>query len=119
VELDAGPYHVEGALHATPAAEPFGAALRRAAWVPLTEVTVTYHRSADDIREDVATLIVNRDWACSFREVKEDRGRALPQTRETAPPDASCAIEAIGTVGNESTSGSAAFELVPVSRPPR
>lgn len=78
VELDVGPYHVAGALHGTPAAEPLGAALRRAVWVPLTEVTVSYRRGANDICEDVATLLVNRDLVRAFRVVEEDRDEASP-----------------------------------------
>ncbi|MHB8399922.1 MAG: hypothetical protein ACYDCI_13490 [Candidatus Limnocylindrales bacterium] len=81
VELDIGPYHVEGSLHGTPAAEPLGAALRRAAWVPLTEVTLTYVRGADDIREDVATLLINHDLVHAFRVVEE-----VGMIMSTGPP---------------------------------
>ena len=101
VELDVGPYHVEGAVHGTPAAEPLGAILRRAAWIPLTEASVTYRRGADDIREDVATLLVNHDLVRAFRLVEEERD-ALPwEAPGTAPPAASRAIDGTGTTRDD------------------
>jgi hypothetical protein len=101
VEMDVGPYHVEGAVHGTPAAEPLGAALRRAAWIPLTDATVTYRRGADDISEDVATLLVNRDLVRSFRVMKKERVAVSWETLRTAQPAVSRAIEVTGAMRDE------------------
>jgi len=77
VEVDMGPYHIEGAVHGTPASDPVIAAFRRAHWVPLTDATVTY-RSGDDAQSDkITTLIVNRDLATLFRAI-EDKNVRLP-----------------------------------------
>ena len=67
VEVEVGPYRVVGRVHGPPTADPFASALRRAAWVPLTEATVMYHRGADDVSEEVTTLLVNRHLMRSFR----------------------------------------------------
>lgn len=85
VGLDVGPYRVEGAVHGTPAAEPLGAVLRRGAWLPLTDATVTYHRGADDVRENVDTLLVNHDLVRSFRVVEEDRVSLYREGDEAFP----------------------------------
>ena len=71
VVVDLGPYHIVGAIHGTPASDPLSGVLRRAAWVPLTDVTVTYRRGPDSVSDDVATLLVNRNLANSFRAVDE------------------------------------------------
>jgi hypothetical protein len=71
VEVDLGPYHVEGAVHGTPASDPVIASFRRGAWVPLTEVTVTYQAGDDPQVDTVSTLIVNRDLATLFRAIEE------------------------------------------------
>ena len=71
VEVEVGPYRVHGRVHGTSASEPLGWVLRRAAWVPLTEATVMYRRGADDVSEEVATLLVNRQLMRSFRAVEE------------------------------------------------
>ena len=67
IEVDLGPYHVEGAVHGTPASDPIGAALRRPSWVPLTDVTVHYTEAGRSVREHVETLVVNRPLATRFR----------------------------------------------------
>jgi hypothetical protein len=41
--------------------------LRRAAWLPLTEATVTYRRGPDDVTDKVTTLLVNRHLMRTFR----------------------------------------------------
>jgi hypothetical protein len=69
IEADLGPYHVEGAVHATSASDPFGASLRRAPWVPLTEATVEYQEAGRLVREEIETLIVNRPLATKFRPI--------------------------------------------------
>jgi hypothetical protein len=67
-----------GFVHGTSASDPLGAVLRRAAWVPLTDVTVTYHRGLDSVSDHVATLIVNRNLTSLFRAA----GDRLPVARE-------------------------------------
>ena len=68
VEVEIGPYHVIGRVHGPPTANPFAAVLKRGAWLPLTEATVVYWRGAEEIKEPVATLLVNRHLMKSFRE---------------------------------------------------
>jgi hypothetical protein len=85
VEVELGPYHVEGAVHGAPASDPVVASFHRAPWVPLTDVTVKY-RSGEETRSDeVTTLIVNRDLARLFRAIdgeatllRWEPGRAMP-----------------------------------------
>ena len=69
VETEVGPYRVVGRVHGPPTADPFAAVLKRGAWVPLTEATVTYRRGEEDISENVATLLVNRYLMRYFREL--------------------------------------------------
>lgn len=71
VEVDLGPYHIEGAVHGAPASDPVVASFRRASWVPLTEVTVTYTASESPQSDKIKTLIVNRDLARLFRAIEE------------------------------------------------
>lgn len=71
VEVDLGPYHVEGAVHGTPASDPVIASFRRGSWVPLTDVTVTYQAGDDAQTDTVSTLVVNRDLATLFRAIEE------------------------------------------------
>ena len=71
VVVDLGPYQVVGAVHGTPASDPLGAVLRRAAWVPLTDVTITYQRGLELVSDDVAALLVNRTLASSFRATEQ------------------------------------------------
>jgi hypothetical protein len=75
VEVDMGPYHIEGAVHGTPASDPVIAAFRRAHWVPLTDVTVTYRAGDDSQSDKITTLIVNRDLATLFRAIEEQNVR--------------------------------------------
>src|ERR1035437_4832214 len=42
VEVEVGPYLVEGRVHGTPASEPLADFLRQVAWVPQTEATVRW-----------------------------------------------------------------------------
>jgi hypothetical protein len=71
VEIEMGPYHIEGAVHGTPASDPVIASFRRASWVPLTDVTVTYRAGEDSQTDTVTTLVVNRDLATLFRAIEE------------------------------------------------
>jgi hypothetical protein len=101
VQTDLGPYHVEGDAHGTPASDPLHVALRRAAWVSLTDVTITYRRGADMVRDEVATLLVNRDVASTFQAV-EPVSVALPWEASGAPrPAAARALDLTGTIGEE------------------
>lgn len=71
VEIDMGPYHIEGAVHGTPASDPVIASFRRANWVPLTDVIVTYTAGDDSQSDAITTLVVNRDLATLFRAIEE------------------------------------------------
>jgi hypothetical protein len=71
VEVAVGPYLLDGWVHGTAASNPFGAILRRQDWVPLTGAIVMYRRGADDISEEVETLLVNRHVMISYRVVEE------------------------------------------------
>lgn len=70
VEVDLGPYRVEGALHGLPAGDPLGMILRRPPWVPLTDAKITYHRGTGPVTDEVETLLVNRELARSMRPVE-------------------------------------------------
>jgi hypothetical protein len=87
IEVDLGPYHVEGAVHGTPASDPLGSALRRAPWVPLTDVTVRYNEAGCLVREEVETLIVNRTLATKFRPM-EVVSPLLPWEKPRPAPEA-------------------------------
>jgi hypothetical protein len=94
VEVDMGPYHIEGAVHGAPASDPVIASFRRAAWVPLTEVTVTYQAGEDAQRDKVTTLIVNRDLATLFRAIEEKKSVLLPwETKRAHEPAMAPATE--------------------------
>lgn len=98
VAVDLGPYGVIGAVHGTPASDPLGAVLHRAPWVPLTDVTLTYSSGTELIREEMATLLVNRDLASSFRTV-EDVSVLLPwETRRTPTSTKVRTIDLTGTL---------------------
>ena len=68
VEVETGAYRIVGWIHAPRAADPFASVLKRGAWVPLTQATVTYRRGSEDVSDRVATLLVNRHLMRSFRE---------------------------------------------------
>jgi hypothetical protein len=91
VAVDLGPYRVVGLVHGTPASDPLATALRRAAWLPVTDATVTYRRGPDSVSDEVATLLVNRTLASSIRAV-EEASVVLPwedaRTRRPAAPHA-------------------------------
>ena len=80
--VDLGPYAITGFVHSTSASDPLGAVLRRAAWVPLTDVTITYRRGQDSVTDEVETLLVNRNLTSLFRAV-EDRF-PIPHARDIA-----------------------------------
>jgi hypothetical protein len=68
VEVDIGPYRILGNVHGPRGGDPFGAVLRRGAWVPLTQANVLYVRGGQDVRDRVPVLLVNRHLMRSFRE---------------------------------------------------
>jgi hypothetical protein len=68
VEIETGPYRVEGWVHGPPGGNPFASVLRRGTWVPLTQTVVTYRRGDEDAWERIATLLVNRHLMRLFRE---------------------------------------------------
>ncbi len=101
VEVNLGPYQVVGAVHGTPASDPLRAVLRRAAWVPLTDVVVVYHLGPDSVKDDVATLVVNRNLASSIRAV-ELASAVLPwETPETPRKVVPGALDLTGTLRDE------------------
>jgi hypothetical protein len=69
VDVEVGPYVIEGFVHGTPASEPLGMVLRQVAWVPLTEATVMYRCGASDITEEMSAVLVNRQLMRSFKAV--------------------------------------------------
>ena len=98
VSVNLGPYNVVGLVHGTPASDPLGAAVRRAAWLPITEATVTYQRGPDSVCEEVGTLLVNRTLASSFRAL-EEASVALPWEAKRMPrPATARAIDLTGTL---------------------
>ena len=68
VEVDIGPYRILGMVHGPRGGDPFGAVLRRGAWVPLTQASVLYVRGGEDVRDRVPVLLVNRHLMRTFRE---------------------------------------------------
>ena len=97
VEVDLGPYHIEGAVHGTPASNPVVASFRRAAWVPLTEVTVTYHSGEEAHSDEITTLVVNRDLATLFRALEEEASVLLPWEKNRAlAPSLARAVDMAG-----------------------
>jgi hypothetical protein len=97
VEVDLGPYHIEGAVHGTPASNPVVASFRRAAWVPLTEVTVTYRSGEEAQSDEITTLVVNRDLATLFRALEEEASVLLPWEKKRAlAPSMASAVDMAG-----------------------
>ena len=101
VTVDLGPYTVVGLVHGTPASDPLVAAVRRATWLPLTDATVTYRRGPDSACDEVATLLVNRTLASSFRPL-EEASVSLPwEAKRTPRPATPRAIDLTGTLRDE------------------
>jgi len=74
VRTEVGPYSVEGTVHGTVAAEPIGRALRLDSWVPMTDATVMYRRSSEEVADEVPVLLVNRRLLQNLREI----GKPVP-----------------------------------------
>jgi hypothetical protein len=101
VAVELGVYHVEGHVHGTPASDPLFLALRRAAWVPLTDATISYRRGEEDVRDEFETLLVNRTLAVSFKELEVD-GAAVPwETARPAVPPSPRAVDLTGTLRDD------------------
>lgn len=101
VMVDLGPYQIVGLVHGTPASDPLGTALRRAAWVPLTDATVTYLRGGNPASDDVETLLVNRHKASSIRAV-ESESVVLPwEAPRTPRPTTARAFDLTGTLRDD------------------
>jgi hypothetical protein len=96
VDVDLGPYRVEGHLHATPASDPLASVVRRATWVPLTDATLHYRAGTDEVSEDVGTIIVNRTLASSFRAVVEPSILLPWETPRKPPATARGAVDLTG-----------------------
>ena len=98
VAVELGVYHVEGHVHGTPASDPLYLALRRAAWVPLTDATISYRRGGEDARDEFETLLVNRTMASSFKELEVD-GVAVPwEAARPGVPPAPRTVDLTGTL---------------------
>ena len=85
VIVELGPYQVEGDVHGTPASDPLYATVRRAVWVPLTDATIRYRRGPESVTDEVATLLVNRELASSFKAVPDVASVALPWESARGP----------------------------------
>ena len=119
VGIEIGPYHVEGAVHGTPASDPLESALRRAPWVPLTEVTVRYERGGQAASEEIATLVVNRGFASSFQLIEEPSVLLPWETPRASSSPASRSLDLTATIseGWDGVIGEAAPPLVPTLAP--
>jgi hypothetical protein len=101
VVVDLGAYRIVGSVHGTPASDPVAIALRREAWVPLTEATVTYRRGADEVTDDVDTLLVNRPAATTFR-AEEEVSVLLPwEGRRLHPTLTARAVDLTGMLADD------------------
>ena len=81
--VDLGPYEIVGVVHSTSASDPLGAVLRRAAWVPIADASITYRRGPATVTEDVDVLLVNRNLTSLFR-ATEGRFPVAHATEDTA-----------------------------------
>jgi hypothetical protein len=101
VHVDVGPYRIEGSVHGTPAADPVALALRRAAWLPLTDCTVAYRRGSETVKEDVEILLVNRDLATSLRPVEETSALLPWETAREKPAMTSRSVDLTHSLQDE------------------
>ena len=65
--MEVGPYRVVGRVHGPVTGDPFASVMRRAAWLPLTEATLTYRFGGEEVRDVVATLLINRHQIHPFQ----------------------------------------------------
>jgi hypothetical protein len=101
VEVDVGPYVVIGMVHGTAASDPMTAALRRAAWLPLTEASITYRRGADDVTDTVETIIVNRALATLFKVVEDDAFKLPWESDSPKIPSVGSGVDLTAWIGYE------------------
>lgn len=90
VDLQTGPYHVQGFLHALPGSDPITSMRRRETMVPLTDAWIEF--GVGNIRQHrpVGTLLVNRERLTWFKGVVDEKiaSPALPGVKATEPaPD--------------------------------
>ena len=71
VLVESGPYLIGGHLHAAPGADPMIRMLGRDPMVPITAAWIAYRPGADDLRDRVGTIIVNRELATRIERVSE------------------------------------------------
>ncbi len=102
IVVELGPYRVVGLVHGTPASDPLASALRRAAWLPLTDATVTYRRGSLDVSDTVETLLVNRTLATSLQALEEETVMLPWEAQATPRASASRALDMTGTLRDES-----------------
>jgi hypothetical protein len=103
IVAELGPYRVVGLVHGTPASDPLASALRRAAWLPLTDATLTYRRGSLDVSDSVETLLVNRTQATSLRALEEETVLLPWESSATPKSGTSRALDMTGTVRDESS----------------
>ena len=84
--VDLGPYEIVGVVHSTSASDPLGAVLRRAAWVPMTDASISYRRGPATVTEDVDVLLVNRNLTSLFR-ATEGRFPVAHTPEDTGGPE--------------------------------
>ena len=103
IVVELGPYRVVGLVHGTPASDPLAAALRRAAWLPLTDATVSYRRGSVEVSDTVETLLINRTQARSLQAL-EEASMLLPWESPATPKSAtSRALDMTGTLRDEAS----------------
>jgi len=85
IALRAGPYLVNGDLHAAPGMDPLVFFRRRRPMVPLTDATVEYRAVESPVQEFAGTIVVNRDHIDWVRETEDGlRAVELPAITSTA-----------------------------------
>ena len=70
--VKAGPYHVEGFLHALPGSDPLGSLKRRRPFVALTDASVEFVGSHGHEHRTVETLLINREQVDWIKSVVDD-----------------------------------------------
>ncbi len=101
IVAELGPYRVVGLVHGTPASDPLAAALRRAAWLPLTDATITYRRGAVDVSDTFETLVINRTLATSLQALEEESVLLPWEAQQASRAGASRALDLTGTFHDE------------------
>jgi hypothetical protein len=101
IVAELGPYRVVGLVHGTPASDPLAAALRRAAWLPLTDATVTYRRGSVDVSDSVETLVINRTQATSLQALEEESVLLPWEAHPTPRVGTPRALDMTGTLRDE------------------